>query len=71
MGGVVGRLCSSEWGKEFEASGICKLGFAGVGMERGRKSDSVTLRNFAALVKFLVNCLYGSLLQEFRTTLQK
>ena len=22
MGGVVGRLCSSEWGKEFEALGI-------------------------------------------------
>ena len=27
-------------GKEFEALGICRLGFAGMGMEGSRKSDS-------------------------------
>ena len=28
------RLCSSEWGKEFEALGICKLRFTSVEWSR-------------------------------------
>ena len=71
--GDVKGLSSNEWGQKHEAlrnSGlrieerrkICKLEFVGARMDRGRKSDSVTLRNFVTLAKFPVKCFYGSLL---------
>ena len=74
---MVGRLCSNEWGKELEALGMCRLRFVGVGMEQGRKSDSVTLQNFAGVAKFHNPCeisyekLLEPLLQDFSPSLQK
>ena len=69
-----GRLggCGAVNGeKEFEALGICRLGFAGVGNEGGGGGGGekirrwVTLRNFSEVAKFRNPCKisYGMLLE--------